>query len=156
LTPPHIRLATQGDLESIYDVEDHSFSEPYPHRLLTKLLRVSPHGFFVAETQSGTIVGYCVATCEGSSAHLISIGVLREYRRHGVGTALIQALLRSFGPRIVDLRLEVKVGNTEAIELYEGLGFRQVNLVENYYEDGSAAVKMCLSIGDELGNGGKV
>ena len=72
-----------------------------------------------------------------------------------MGTALIQALLRSFGPRIVDLRLEVKVGNTEAIELYEGLGFRQVNLVENYYEDGSAAVKMQLTIDDALRKGGE-
>jgi len=142
-------------LEGICGVEDDSFSEPYPHRLLAKLLRVSPDGFFVSEAQPGTIVGYCVATCDGSSAHLISIGVLREYHRHGVGTALIQALLRNFGPRIVDLRLEVKVGNTEAIELYEGLGFRQVNLVENYYEDGSAAVKMQLTIDDALRKGGE-
>jgi ribosomal-protein-alanine N-acetyltransferase len=148
---PQIRVATQRDLEGVYRVEDDSFSEPYPHKLLARLLRESPDSFFVAEVKPRTIVGYCAAVREESYAHLISIGVLREYRRHGVGKALIQALVASFCSEIVDLRLEVKQGNTEALELYEGLGFRRISLIENYYEDGSTAVKMRLAIDGGLG-----
>lgn len=104
----------------------------------------------MAEVPSGTIVGYCVASEEGDSAHLISISVLREYRRRRVGTALIQALLENVSPSVRELRLEVKKGNAEAIKLYKDLGFRQVNLIENYYEDGSAALKMRLTLHNEI------
>jgi len=151
LNPIHIRLASQRDLKGICLVEDDSFSEPYPHDLIAKLLRDCPGNFFVAEYLAGTIVGYCVAAENEEWAHLISIGVLREYRRRGVGRALIQRLLSNLSSRVKDLRLEVKQGNREAIMLYEELGFRRVNCVENYYEDGSAAVKMLLSIDDAHG-----
>jgi ribosomal-protein-alanine N-acetyltransferase len=121
--------------------------------LLAKFLRGHPGGFFVAEVPSGTIVGYCVASEDGDSAHLISIGVLREYRRRRVGTALIQALLENVSPKVRELRLEVKQGNAEAIKLYKDLGFRQVNLIENYYEDGSPALKMRLTLHNDIHEG---
>jgi ribosomal-protein-alanine N-acetyltransferase len=146
LNPIHIRLALQRDLKGICRVEDASFAEPYPHYLIVKLLQDCPGNFFVAEYPAGTILGYCVAAENGESAHLISIGVLREYRRQGVGRALIQKLLSNLNSRVKELQLEVKEFNREAITLYEELGFKQINYVENYYEDGSAAVKMFLTI----------
>jgi ribosomal-protein-alanine N-acetyltransferase len=148
LNPVHIRFANEGDLNGISLVEDNSFSEPYPPHLIAKLLRDYPGSFFVAEHPPGTIVGYCVAAERGKSAHLISIGVLREYRRRGVATALIQRLLTTLNSQVKELRLEVKQGNREAITLYEALGFKQVESVENYYEDGSTAVKMLRRIGE--------
>jgi ribosomal-protein-alanine N-acetyltransferase len=117
---------------------------------MAKFLRAYPDSFLVAEVPLGGIVGYCVASEEGKSAHLISIGVLREFRRRGVGTELIQALVGNLGSAVRELRLEVKQGNTEAIRLYEGLGFREVSLIENYYADGSPALKMRFTLRDKL------
>jgi len=133
-------------MRAIWQIEDSSFTDPYPHNLLAKLLREYPDTFFVAETSAGTIVGYCVAAQQENWAHLISIGVLPEYRRRRIGTALIHALLGTLAPEVGELRLEVKQGNAEAIKLYEDLGFRPVNLIENYYEDGSSAVKTRLNL----------
>ena len=59
-------------------------------------------------------------------------------------------MLGNFGSAVRELRLEVKQGNTEAIKLYEGLGFRQVNFIENYYEDGSPALKMRFTLRDNF------
>ena len=137
-------------MKDICLVEDDSFSEPYPHDLIANLLRDCPSGFFVAETPAGTIVGYCVAAEKGNGAHLISIGVLRECRRRGIGTALIRVLLANLNPRVKELRLEVKEGNREAIKLYEAMGFRKVGSIRDYYEDGSAAVEMHLTIDEKL------
>jgi len=145
-----IRLATRGDLESIYLIEDQSFSDPYPHNLLTKLFHAYKDTFFVAQVQPQIVVGYCVAAQEGKSAHVISLGVLREYRRRGIGTALVQALLTNLSPRLNEVRLEVKQGNGDAIRLYERLGFELMDLVEGYYTDGSAAVKMRLPLANGL------
>ena len=146
LNRPHIRLARQSDLDIISCIEDDSFSEPYPTSLLARLLHDHPLSFLVAEVQPGTVVGYSVASEESDILHLISIGVLREYRRRGVGTALILALISNARSDVRGVRLEVKQGNTDAIRLYEDLGFRKVDLIQNYYEDGSPAVKMQFDV----------
>jgi len=141
-----VRSASKRDLAAIYAIEDNSFSDPYPQDLLTRLLHEYPISFLVAEANSDIIVGYCVASTENYSAHLLSIGVLPQYRRHGIGTALIEALMAGLGSGARELMLEVKQENTGAIRLYEDLGFRRVGFVENYYADGSSAVKMQLTI----------
>ena len=146
LNPIQIRLAREADLKSISLVEDGSFSEPYPRGLIASLLRECPDSFLVAEWPPGTVVGYCVAAENGKSAHLISIGVLQEYRRRGVGTALVRRLLASLSSKVKEVRLEVKEGNTEAIMLYEKMGFKQVDSIQNYYEDGSTAARMLLTM----------
>ena len=148
MNPILVRFARASDLEAICRVEDDSFSRPYPHKLIAKLLRDHTQTFFVAEFPPGTIVGYCVAAEKGSSAHLISIGVISEYRRQGFATALIERLIASLNPKTRELRLEVRQDNTEAIMLYQELGFKNVELIESYYEDGSTAVKMLLTLED--------
>ena len=146
-----IRLARHTDLKGIFLVEDHSFSKPYPHDLIAKLLRDWPDSFFVAEHQPGKIIGYCVAAEEGKSAHLISIGVIQEYRRRGIGTRLIRRLLANLSSGVKELRLEVKENNREAITFYETMGFKQVDYAQNYYEDGSAAIQMLLTMHEANG-----
>jgi ribosomal protein S18 acetylase RimI-like enzyme len=70
-----------NDLPAISAIEVDSFTDPYPPALMERLQRDNPGNFFVAENNSSKIVGYCVASEKGEFAHLISIGVLREYRR---------------------------------------------------------------------------
>ena len=151
MNPFQIRLARQTDLTGIFLVEDDSFSKPYPHDLIAKLLRDWPNSFLVAEHQPGKIIGYCVAAEEGKSAHLISIGVIQEYRRRGIGTALIRRLLANLSSGVKELRLEVKENNREAITFYEAIGFKQVDYAQNYYEDGSAAIQMHLTMHEANG-----
>ena len=79
---------------------------------------------------------------------MISIGVLREYRRRKIATTLIQELLVQFGSRIRELWLEVKTANEEAVRFYEGFGFRRVMIIENYYSDGSPALRMRLPLNE--------
>ena len=141
-----VRRATRNDLESICQIEDTSFSEPYPRALMVRLLRDHPTGFFVAEISSGKIVGYCVYSKEGKLAHLLSIGVLQEYRRRKIATSMIQTLLEQLSSRIRELWLEVNTTNDEAVKFYEGLGFNKVMIIENYYSDGSHALRMRLAL----------
>jgi len=143
-----VRRATRNDLESICQIEDASFSEPYPRALMVRLLRDHPTGFFVAEISSGKIVGYCVYSKEGKLAHLLSIGVLQEYRRRKIATSMIQTLLEQLSSRVRELWLEVNTTNDEAVKFYEGLGFNRVMIIENYYSDGSHALRMRLSLDD--------
>ncbi|MGE5311917.1 MAG: GNAT family N-acetyltransferase, partial [Nitrospirota bacterium] len=85
--------------------------------------------FLVAEGEE--IVGYVVFTPKG---HLISLVVARRHRRQGIGTRLVEEVIRCL-PGIA-LRLEVRVGNHGARRFYERLGFGQVERMESYYSDG--------------------
>jgi len=78
---------------------------------------------------------------------LISIAVLTEGRRKGVATALLKNLIEYLQARSVEeLWLEVKQDNKEAIKLYEKFSFASMMVLENYYSDGSAALRMRMSV----------
>jgi ribosomal-protein-alanine N-acetyltransferase len=88
-----------------------------------------PENFLVAEGER--VVGYVVFTPKG---HLISLVVARSHRRQGIGTRLIEEVIRR-SPG-TPLSLEVRVGNHGARRFYERLGFGQVEKLESYYADG--------------------
>ena len=114
---------------------------------MDKLLREHSGSFFVASDRSGRLVGYCVATVRGGSAHLISAAVLRHQRRKGIAAGLLETLIKYLiGQRVKELWLEVKLSNQEAIALYTKLGFAQLSVISNYYSDGAAALRMRLSL----------
>jgi ribosomal-protein-alanine N-acetyltransferase len=141
-----IRPASAADLQAICLIEDDSFSDPYPPHLLKRLLDESGNVFLVAEDENDVLIGYCVSSVEGRLAHLISIAVLTEGRRKGVATALLKNLMEFLeAHRVEELWLEVKQVNNEAIKLYEKFEFAQMMILENYYSDGSAAVRMRMS-----------
>ena len=145
-----IRTVAESDLPNIAFIENSSFDQPYPLDLLKKLSRQHRDSFLVAE-ENGTLLGYCVASLNRGAAHLISIGVLRESRRKGVGTSLLKHLVRFLLNHGVDeLWLEVKSENNEAVGLYEKFGFERMNIVNDYYSDGSAALRMRLGLGNHF------
>jgi ribosomal-protein-alanine N-acetyltransferase len=109
--------------------------------------------FIVAE-ENGEVVGYIMCRVElGLSnfgfggvikkGHVVSVAVLPEYRRKGIGEALITGALE--GMRIYNAKqcfLEVRVANMPAIDLYKKLGFQITRTIHSYYADGEDAYVM--------------
>jgi ribosomal-protein-alanine N-acetyltransferase len=139
----HIRIASLSNLPAISGIEDDSFPSPYPRSLLKRLMNDYSESFFVAVDHKATLVGYCVSARGGSSAHLISIAVDREFRRNGIATMLLQ---RTIGYLIAhatrEFYLEVNPKNVEAVGLYRKLGFEKAGVLKEYYSDGSDAITM--------------
>jgi len=99
----------------------------------------------VAADDAGTLLGYCVCSIKGKSAHLISVAVNSNVRRKGVATALLRRAIESLTASGVDeFWLEVKKNNLEAIGLYLRFGFKNAGVLKAYYSDGSDAVRMHL------------
>jgi ribosomal-protein-alanine N-acetyltransferase len=76
--------------------------------------------------------------------HVISIAVLPEYRKKGIGTALlneaINRMKNNYGTEAV--YLEVRVSNKDAISLYKKMGFEEVRIIKEYYRNGEDAYVM--------------
>ncbi len=149
-----VRKARLEDLDTVISINEVTLPEHYPRWFWENHLRNWGEAFYVAEVD-GRIVGYVMSRVEYGpgyvveglivkKGHIISIAVLPEYRRKGIGTALMKAAMRSlkevYGCK--EVYLEVRVSNTPAIKLYEKLGFRKVKVIPMYYLDGEDAYLM--------------
>jgi ribosomal-protein-alanine N-acetyltransferase len=140
-----IRDAKIEDLCKVYEIERASFDNPYTPEYFEMFIRFKQGIFLVAEI-GGTLVGYIVATLRGRFGHIISVAVVPEKRRRGIGRRLMEEAigeLRRMGALVV--RLEVKRGNP-AINFYLSYGFKKFGILPSYYDDGSDAISMELSL----------
>jgi ribosomal-protein-alanine N-acetyltransferase len=139
-----IRAANHNDLRKICEVEDASFSrDPYPAFVIQRLLNDENSLFLVATRGKGEIVGYLVSRMEDRAAHLISLAVLPAERRLGTATQLLGELTTVLRKRSIrEIRLEVRLDNKGAIELYTQFRFREESVIPQYYSDGSPALFM--------------
>ncbi len=76
--------------------------------------------------------------------HVISIAVLQEHRRRGIGSALMREALKIFEEKydVDSVYLEVRVSNQPAINMYEKFGFVKARIIRGYYRDGEDAYVM--------------
>jgi ribosomal-protein-alanine N-acetyltransferase len=98
--------------------------------------------------QGEEIAGFIVGRRVADEGEILNLAVKPQHRRHGVGRALAKALLELFAREaVLQVFLEVRESNAEAIALYQGLGFREVERREGYYrEPEEAALVLVLRI----------
>jgi ribosomal-protein-alanine N-acetyltransferase len=91
---------------------------------------------------SGSIVGFIVAEGGGgSSGHIITIDVLPQARRTGVGSQLLQgAEERLRSARCPSVILETAVDNRAALAFYKTHEYNVVRTIPRYYSDGVDAL----------------
>jgi [ribosomal protein S18]-alanine N-acetyltransferase len=81
-------------------------------------------------------IGFLVAQCGSPEWELENMAVLPDFRRRGVGAALLSALLGQARARRAErVLLEVRVSNRSAIRLYEQGGFRRLARRPGYYRN---------------------
>ena len=148
-----LREATVNDLGQIYEVETAGFAGSgetddhltYPLFVLRQAIDALSDFFLVAESQEGDIAGHTLgALPSGSqSAWILNVVVHPSHRQKGLGrkltVSLLERLLRR-GAR--EVWLSVETDNRPAISLYEKLGFRHVDVVEEYFGPGEPRKRM--------------
>ena len=100
-----------------------------------------------AENRVFGILGFIVAETRRRTGHIITIDVVEEARRAGVGSALLHAaeeqLLRA-GARAV--ALETPVNNAAAIRFYRQKGYFVEKTVTGYYSNQMDALVMAKEL----------
>ncbi len=88
---------------------------------------------WVARDQA-QIVAFCACYVFGKQQlDVNTIAVAAARRRQGIARALLQRILLETGVRFATL--DVRISNTAAIRLYEGLGFKVTHTRTKYYEN---------------------
>ena len=129
-----IRDVRPEDLERIESLEQQCFSVPWTKSQLVSQLPDEMHVFLAAE-EDGVVLGYVGMMTVLDEGYISNVAVAPEARRRGVGTLLIEELMRRAEERQLSfVTLEVREHNEPAIGLYAARGFVPVGLRKNYYD----------------------
>jgi len=107
-----------------------------------------PQSEFWLALEGELIPGYRHFWAVGDEANLLSMAVVPEARRRGLGQQLMEFLEdRLAALTCYEVQLEVRVGNAAARTLYESCGYLEVGLRRGYYRDtGEDAVLMSKAL----------
>jgi ribosomal protein S18 acetylase RimI-like enzyme len=133
--PFHIRQFEKPDFDTLWRIDQACFDPQlaYSRPELAFYMRRPGSFSLVAESETG-IVGFLVAETRHKSGHIITIDVVAEARRAGVGSALLETaeeqLLRTGALAVA---LETPVNNEAAICFYKRKGYFVEKTVARYY-----------------------
>jgi len=150
-----IRRCTLEDLEGVIEVNEKELPEDYPYFFYKSILDNYADSFLVACNSSEKVIGYIMWRVEKlpskynleftNKGHLVSIAVLKNYRRLGIASALLnKSMLKVKNHNIDEFVLEVRVSNYLAISLYKKFKFKTHSIKNKYYRDGENAYYMTL------------
>jgi len=94
-----------------------------------------PGAITLVAEKGGDIVGFVTGLVRrDTSGHVITLDVVAEVRRQGIGRALMSCLHREFLLRDVTVAvLEVSVENLAARSFYESIGYEYAEIIRGYY-----------------------
>lgn len=127
---------TLEDVDAVHRIERASFPLPWPEYAFRQELQTNRLAHYLVLRASGEAVGYGGLWMMVDEAHITTIAVLPQWRRHSVGGRLLlemMRLARELGARV--MTLEVRLSNGPARALYQRFGFHPVGIRPRYYSD---------------------
>jgi [ribosomal protein S18]-alanine N-acetyltransferase len=150
---PRLRPFRISDLEDAYQLDQVCFAPgiAYSRAQLGGYIRMRNAQAWVAEVaQDGQIrmAGFVIANLDRrAQGHIITVDVAPEWRRHGVGSLLMDAAedwMRQQGGEVA--YLETAEDNVSAQAFYRKRGYAKLRRIEDYYGDGAAAWLMAKKL----------
>ncbi len=129
-----IEKMTCSHIEETARLERVCFSSPWSEDGLKSEADNKFARFFVAFLD-GKIAGYIGSHNVLGEVYITNVAVFPEFRRKGVGRALIEFLVNEMKAENANfVTLEVRKSNMSAVSLYEKCGFEKVGERKNFYE----------------------
>ena len=124
------------DLPRLMEIEKQSFSLPWSLQSYRDELLNNELAHYVGLYVNDQLAAYGGFWRIFDEAHICNIAVAPQFRRRGLGEALLRAQIAlSVSLGVERITLEVRVSNYAAQGLYEKLGFRACGIRPKYYQD---------------------
>lgn len=142
-----IRIMEESDLNEVVAIEKASFTLPWSRELFLKDVKENNNAHYFVLREEGKLSAYGGFWLLLDEINIVTIAVHPEKRKSGLGGQILKTLLTEGVKLRASLAtLEVRVGNTSAIKLYERFGFIQIAVRKKYYSDnGEDALVMWLN-----------
>jgi ribosomal-protein-alanine N-acetyltransferase len=131
-----IRKMTVNDVPAVVDLDQKSFSLPWPERSFRFELTDNPASRCWVAELDGNIVGMIVVWLIVDEAHVATIATHPDFRRKGIAKRLLSHALQKLmeqGAR--SSFLEVRESNLAAQEMYRKFGYEETGRRRRYYKD---------------------
>jgi ribosomal-protein-alanine N-acetyltransferase len=132
-----MRKIGHRDTEDLHQIDslcfppERAFTEGY---FLLLFFYENAHGWALEE--DGRIIAFILLTSRQNRFNVATIDVHPEYRRRGLGAALLEfAETQAKESGATAVTLQVETTNTSAIRLYHRLGYEKMRKLPNYYVD---------------------
>jgi [ribosomal protein S18]-alanine N-acetyltransferase len=133
-----LRRLTLADLAAIERIERRAYPTPWSRSMFAaELAKPSSICLGAVDIDAGeALVAYLIISRYADAWHVMNVAVDEHYRSRGVATKLLNRLFElTAGDDRRGYTLEVRVSNSDAIRLYEKLGFVARGLRRGYYTD---------------------
>lgn len=136
-----IRSVLKNEIETVSQIEK-DFFQPlnYPLFGLRQYFDFMSEFFLVDENDVSEIAGYALGglNLKGQTVWILSLATKNKFRNAGIGFHLRENLIERFtSSGIKSIRLTVHPDNRSALNLYQKIGFIQLETIDNYYGDHS-------------------
>jgi ribosomal-protein-alanine N-acetyltransferase len=141
-----IRKMTEADVPAVAELDQISFSLPWPERSFRFEVTDNPASRCWVAEADGRVVGMIVAWLFVDEVHIATIATHPDFRRQGIAQKLLTHTLRYTSDEgAVSSFLEVRESNLAAQAMYRKFGYENTGLRKRYYKDNSEdAVLMTL------------
>lgn len=130
------------DNGDVAEIEIACFKSPWSKKMLDETLEISNFLGFVAESE-GKVIGYVGSVSNDWEAEILNVAVTEKYRRQKIAKTLLEMILDTFLKQKKEkCFLEVRASNLNAKALYKKLGFSEIGVRKNYYENTEDAIIM--------------
>ena len=94
------------------------------------------------------VIGYTIGRPRNNQAgEIISIAVSPNWRQQGIGGTLTNVLINHFKEKnLKEISLHVRTENEGGTAFYQNLGFKILETIKNYYQNGDNACLMIKEI----------
>lgn len=137
-----LRAFRPTDLQVLYEIDQSCFPPgiSYSREELARFI-VHRHARTWLADEKGEIIGFLIAHRRSHLVgHIVTIDVVGQWRRRGVGKVLMDAAeewARQQGLQAI--ALETAEDNLAAQRFYAGRGYKKREKLDGYYADGTAA-----------------
>lgn len=130
-----LSLMIKEDLDAVLEISSLSLKESWNLDSFSNELS-NPLAKYLIAKINNKIVGFVGVWTIIDEGHITNMAVHPEFRKKGVGSALLTSLIESskdWGCN--SLTLEVRSSNKAAKDLYKKFGFLEEGIRKNYYRD---------------------
>ena len=142
-----VSLMDHSDLKEAYEIEKQTNPSPWSKENFFSSYEVG-HKSLVCRIDN-IIVGFIIFSVIKKEIHLLNIAVHTEHQKKGIGSLLMETMLKQASVMgVLKVYLEVRSKNEKAILFYKKYNFIKDAVRVNYYtgENSDDAVLMSLAI----------
>lgn len=140
-----ISLLSKADLIESYDIEKNINPKPWTFKNFMSSYEIGHKGLICRENKE--ILGFIIFSPIQKEAHLLNIGVKKNYQKRGVGKLLMHTMITQCkAMSIRNIYLEVRVGNKNAINFYLNFNFKKDAIREGYYSGKNPEDALLMSL----------